>query len=902
MSHADPLSYFAATPASPWQWSADGRVVVWYDGSTVAFREELAGILERLLPSGWPSFGSIVLLCAAIKGKVPDASWLLGDDPRSAPSSKRTHDTMRFALIHAALDGLSEMRSLSSQRLTEALKKNGKAILTEMLLERAPRVCSAEDARTLLSLLQGGVSEGVGFKPPSGYQASRLLNEVEILVEGWRGFDVESFELRSRTGLDTLVTAAPAAEELTPPEKARRLLSELSRDASLAGIARLARDLMAAIYLPHKVLPRDEAPSGGFADISHRGSLDRLLISELAHDDLTLAVRVALNEALYVRREPPEEAPEGCFSILLDSGLRLWGVPRVFGAAVALALVAVQSRKREVAVYRATGRRAVAVDLLSREGLVEHLSVVEPELDASAAIADFYERQRGAEHAEAVIVTHPDTVSDERFRAALRNDTVSGLYLASVERSGRFRLLSHPGLDGKALSDAVVDLDDVLPPSPSPSRPPILDDDYDSSLPVSFGVKPFPLLLPIRTKSSKILNAASSEGGEGACVTADGRLYIWREIGRGARQITTELPRGRPMGLFLEQDHAVVVTTHAGNVHIATVERDSGTCSTVQLNRRNLSHVRYHARTIHLILSERIEAVDPDSGDVVSRLETKDASWVRGRFFSRQGEWLVLVWDGARLALEPLAPVGIQGPNVLGAFDWDGHEGPLVVTKMNGVRSAAGKTLFPQTDYFVTLEGIASNGRRVLTHSSSRGYFKFDLAHGDVQNAAQVRDAWLGSTANRVPQRSLRHHMTHVAVLDGRRIGLRSRKGRWLELDPSEQGYLSLLDRGSEGEGLPNAARAFQPKSIPERHSCHLSSVSWQDGTVMFWDSRGLLHLKSSDPTLAEISLVLGDGEVAAWTSAGTYCGTQFFTDGAHREETASELWARLHRILERLS
>ena len=39
------------------------------------------------------------------------------------------------------------------------------------------------------------------------------------------------------------------------------------------------------------------------SDISNRGPLDRLLLSESAHDDLTLAVRIALNEALYLRRE-----------------------------------------------------------------------------------------------------------------------------------------------------------------------------------------------------------------------------------------------------------------------------------------------------------------------------------------------------------------------------------------------------------------------------------------------------------------------------------------------------------------------------------------------------------------------------------------------------------------------
>ena len=39
------------------------------------------------------------------------------------------------------------------------------------------------------------------------------------------------------------------------------------------------------------------------------GDFDRLLVSELAHDDLTLSVRIALNEALYLRREAPARDP-----------------------------------------------------------------------------------------------------------------------------------------------------------------------------------------------------------------------------------------------------------------------------------------------------------------------------------------------------------------------------------------------------------------------------------------------------------------------------------------------------------------------------------------------------------------------------------------------------------------
>jgi hypothetical protein len=104
----------------------------------------------------------------------------------------------------------------------------------------------------------------------------------------------------------------------------------LKDDVELGGLARLALNLMAAVHLPRPVADREELPLGGVSDITNRGALDRLLVSELANDDLTLAVRIAVNEALYLRREMPPRNPPRQRFVLLDAGIRMWGVPRVF--------------------------------------------------------------------------------------------------------------------------------------------------------------------------------------------------------------------------------------------------------------------------------------------------------------------------------------------------------------------------------------------------------------------------------------------------------------------------------------------------------------------------------------------------------------------------------------------
>ncbi|MFL5727999.1 MAG: hypothetical protein ACJ75J_00815, partial [Cytophagaceae bacterium] len=64
-----------------------------------------------------------------------------------------------------------------------------------------------------------------------------------------------------------------------------------------------------------------------------------------------------------------------------------------------------------------------------------------------------------------------------------------------------------------------------------------------------------------------------------------------------------------------------------------------------------------------------------------------------------------------------------------------------------------------------------------------------------------------------------------------------------------------------------------------EGSSVRFSRVSWEDGSEAIADSRGLLHLRSSDPSLPEVSIVLVIGKpTACWASDGMYCGSPYFT------------------------
>src|SRR4051812_11257737 len=176
---------------------------------------------------------------------------------------------------------------------------------------------------------------------------------------------------------------------------------------------------MAAVRLPRRLGERDQLPIGGVADITNRGTLDRLLLSELAHDDLTLAVRVALNEALYLRREPPMREPPGTLAVLLDSGLRLLGIPRGVASAVALGFAACDKQHAQALFWRAHGKELLPVKLLSRHGLTEHLGALEVDAHCGDAVAAFSAAAPSGEENQSILITHCDCLEDPGFRKAL---------------------------------------------------------------------------------------------------------------------------------------------------------------------------------------------------------------------------------------------------------------------------------------------------------------------------------------------------------------------------------------------------------------------------------------------------------------------------------------------------
>ena len=428
---------------------------------------------------------------------------------------------------------------------------------------------------------------------------------------------VDLLRNRLKTGLED----APAAADIAiswDSYQIQTLVGELHEDPDLAGIARLVRDFMATFTLPRAPVSPEFGALGGVADISNRGQIHRLLISELANDDDTLALRLAMNEALFLKNAPPIAHPQAELVLLFDLGIRMWGIPRVLATAAALAFLSKTPKKQlsQAWLFRpgnhsqssgpnttrvlsqptpAAPNYLQPVDFTSKDGLLDLLSKLElnqhpgPALDLWDNLASKPESSLpfngpSITPAEVVLLTHEDTWADTDFREQLHlfltRQSANGhpvpFYILTFLRDGTTQLRSVSAGGHLLLQSAKINLEPLLPKLSSPLR------SKDADIPSFVRLFPPPFLLPTPTNLDSQFVISTPEGYS-AGVTDKGSIWHWDSSKHGAvPSLLRPLPGKTVYFSFVETLSSLLIVhlvwdqPHAGQIHMATWTRKRG--------------------------------------------------------------------------------------------------------------------------------------------------------------------------------------------------------------------------------------------------------------------------------------------------------------------------------------
>jgi len=791
------IRYFKPPENYFWHWTEAGFVIEWREGETICYREDLVNILKKLKREGWPPLGAVLLVlsacretagtAAAEKGVIYPALRLIDFFEKNRLELKFTKESMaaaiRFLQLVAALP--VEMRTGNARtwllyvifrNATTKIKHNNTAYFISVFNSgKVDNVVFGKDPKERYAAAAAGVIDG----NITTHTGKAFIDDMAWLQMALQVFPTQAeLETAVRTGMTEVPNAAEVEEAI--PETGD-LLEQMEQDPATAGLAQLTQRLIAALNIPMHAHGSSDQLFGGVSDITNRGNFDRLLLSELAHDDLSLMARLANNEALYLRREELPSHPEKQRILLIDTTIKMWGLPRVFAVSAALACARNNKAKAQISSYALFGDAFKEVDLTTKAGVVNSLEQLDAGLHCGRALTLYMDQAKLSEEDEVFLITEDESTHNSLFLSILASLKKPVNFLVTVNRIGQLQFYEYRKGHRKLLSEAKFDLQELLFNTKRKDKTQVKRTLSDE-MPAIMRVDPAPLFFPtskIRFTSECFFQFRKDHV---VCVTIDQRVLYWNSRTRGAREIIEYLEPGRFCFGKID-DSTICILVYSGA---------SRYCRLYEVN----------------LGSNNVEITKlPETITLVTEM-----AFEMGYFYIKA--------NGHLFSIEATGgSVQLAGGNP-DTFD-------AVFNRYKYMNSRVNLSYFKKlvNDGYTTISTVKNV---YINHNGDLGFDERHVAFKD--NSGMI---------------VIEHNQ-------------RDRNKNWQEYKAKEVEVPSY--------DIPNANLKF-------------SKFVWNDGSEVLADSRGFLHLRSSDASIPEITIVMIMGKpTACWAADGNVCGSAYFT------------------------
>ena len=574
---SDAVNYFKPPANYFWRWAENGKVAEGQHMGTICYRDDLVQILRALAPYGLPPLGSVLLVIAACH----EGSYGIG-----ATQSNITKflDALKIELKDIP-HGLLEEFNQAALKLINTVRNlpvdlrsgNARIHLINTLFEKTPSPVIGNKALEVIDEFTAHVldAELLSNKKPYPVTIDFIEKEfVAISSATYHYYDTDALAQKLKTSVfappEPVKITVPVPENLDAP-----LMVQLEADVHTAGIARLTQSIVAALNIPMHSRNAGDQPIGGISDITNRGNFDKLLISELANDDLTLTARLVNNEALYLRREVPPVNMHRQRNILIDSTIRLWGKPRIYGISAALACTLNTQHLQAVNCYNLTGTGFLPQNFATKAGVLRGMETLSADLHCISALVKFITEHEANAGTENILVTSEACLQNAQYLANYQYIQQGLKFLVSVNRDGHLNFYEFINGHRKLLSTAHLDLNDLLKEKRNPVKP----QSYNDKVPAFYQQKATPLFYPtvhvrptgsnffyIPSKESVGFTETQSNGWVG--ITETQRLLYWPQRDRGAIELLPFVEKGLYRFAVCEQtDRLYLFSSSGGPIH-----------------------------------------------------------------------------------------------------------------------------------------------------------------------------------------------------------------------------------------------------------------------------------------------------------------------------------------------
>ncbi|WP_144283588.1 hypothetical protein [Chryseobacterium echinoideorum] len=231
-------------------------------------------------------------------------------------------------------------------------------------------------------------------------------------------------------------------EEETTVETDKDFIQELIEEPKTFQVGSLIKRIWSGLKIPMRHLSPGEQPIGGVSDMTNKGDLSRMLLSEFAHEDEVFMNRVANNEALYIQREIPPE--ENIFEriILIDTSLKNWGTPKVLAFASAIAVIKHPKAHSECKVF-GLGNGIFPISLNRVEEVIENQNHVSPVLEVSDALEKFFSGEHTEKDLEVFFITHQENLNHQKLQKIIHENRDRLKFLVTTSANGELNFYKH---------------------------------------------------------------------------------------------------------------------------------------------------------------------------------------------------------------------------------------------------------------------------------------------------------------------------------------------------------------------------------------------------------------------------------------------------------------------------
>lgn len=401
------FEYFINNKNYFWTLEEDGEVITLPSGDTIAYSEYVVHLLEELADQGLPPFGSLLLAVTATNNQTNDLIGQIQTTINWKPSEYPERPEGRLEALGEAIRFLRLLASLPLKYTTG----NNRVQLFQLLFANCHGKLSKDVSRQIIS----GIKQ---LKDTGNQKVLRTLSGQGEFTDGRAHdeFRCIALLLKKFPDVNTLIDKLAGVPEIEEPvlegEEERAVPGDfvelLIDHPTTFPVGALIKSLWSGMNIPiHHSLPSAQ-PMGGFSDLSNKGDLDKLLISEFAGDDWLFLSRLANNEALYLHRETPPGANQMERIILVDVSIKSWGTPKVLAYAILLAIAKHPKTDIHCTAY-AVGNSFYPVAVDTVDAVIQSIQLVDGALHPAAGLIKFFE-QSSLRKTEVLFIASEDTM------------------------------------------------------------------------------------------------------------------------------------------------------------------------------------------------------------------------------------------------------------------------------------------------------------------------------------------------------------------------------------------------------------------------------------------------------------------------------------------------------------